>query len=192
MNIRPVLRDDRPPLSVVLAQAFQQDPVLRWIIQDDDDYQRIAEPYFGLILSQSLSLGECYTTDDQNGVALWIGPNVNASPLGQLTSTIRLVWLLKGSISRAYQLQELMRSYRPRREFLHLTYLATSPEHQGNGVGAHLIKPILERAKAMAMPVYLECSNQENLGFYRQFGFRLIDNITFKDGPTIWPMALDY
>jgi ribosomal protein S18 acetylase RimI-like enzyme len=108
-----------------------------------------------------------------------------------LTSTVRLVWLLKGNISRAYQLQELMASYRPRRDFLHLTYLATSPEHQGSGVGAHLMRPMLERAKALAMPVYLECSNQANLAFYRQFGFRLIDNISFKGGPTIWPMTLD-
>jgi ribosomal protein S18 acetylase RimI-like enzyme len=191
MNIRPVLRDDRQILSAVLAQAFQQDPVLRWIIPDDSEYQRISETYFELILSQSLQLGESYTNDDHSAVALWVGPEEQQSLLNQLYGTLRLLWLLKGNISRVYQLQELMDSYRPRKDFMHLTYLATHPEHQGSGIGASMLKPILERAKAQSVPVYLECSNQNNLGFYRQFGFRLIDNISFKGGPTIWPMTLD-
>lgn len=191
MSIRPVLKDDRQTLSAVLARAFQHDPVLRWIIPDDEDYQRIAEPYFELILSQSLHVGESYTNEAQSAVALWVGPNETSSLLNHLTGTLRLLWLLRGNINRAYQLQELMASYRPRRDFIHLTYLATHPEHQGGGIGASMIQPILERARTLAIPVYLECSNQENLGFYRQFGFRLIDNISFKGGPTIWPMTLD-
>lgn len=191
MGIRPVLRDDRQTLSAVLARAFQQDPVMRWIVPDDEDYQRIAEPYFQLILNQSLSTGECYTNDDQSAVALWVGPNEVPNLLGQLTGTARVLWLLRGNVNRAYHLQQLMSSYRPKRDFLHLTYLATHPEYQGGGIGASLIKPMLERARSLSLPVYLECSNQENLGFYRQFGFRLIDNISFKGGPTIWPMTLD-
>tara|TARA_R110002072_G_scaffold3830_1_gene27229 strand:- start:2526 stop:3101 length:576 start_codon:yes stop_codon:yes gene_type:complete len=191
MAIRPISPADQQTLAEVLAKAFSQDPVLRWIIPSDEDYQRIAKPYFKLILHQSLSFSTSFTNEAQTGVALWVGPGESPSLLGQLIGSLKLLWLLKGNISRAYRLQELMASYRPRKDFLHLTYLATNPEQQGSGVGAGLIKPMLEQAKSMALPVYLECSNQENLGFYRQFGFRLIDNISFKGGPTIWPMTLD-
>ncbi|MFT4799130.1 MAG: GNAT superfamily N-acetyltransferase [Candidatus Azotimanducaceae bacterium] len=191
MTIRRISPADRGTLAEVLAKAFEHDPVLRWIIPANEHYQRIAIPYFSLLLHQSMSFGASYTNEDQTGVALWVGPSESPSAFSHLAGTCRLLWLLKGNILRAYRLQELMASYRPRKDFLHLTHIATLPEQQRSGIGAGLIEPMLEKAKALALPVYLECSNQDNLGFYRQFGFRLIDNISFKDGPTIWPMTLD-
>lgn len=191
MAIRPISPADQQTLAEVLAKAFSKDPVMRWIIPNDEDYQRIAIPYFSLILHQSMSFSSNYTNEAKTGVALWVGPNEYASMFGQMLGSFKLLWLLKGNISRAYRLQELMASYRPQKDFLHLTYLATHPEQQGSGIGAKLIRPMLEHARELSLPVYLECSNQENLGFYRQFGFRLIDNISFKGGPTIWPMTLD-
>jgi GNAT superfamily N-acetyltransferase len=192
MAIRPISPADQQTLAEVLAKAFSKDPIMRWIILNDEDYQRIAIPYFGLVLHQSMSFRSNFTNEDKTGVALWVGPNEYASMFSQLLGSLKLLWLLKGNISRAYRLQELMASYRPQKDYLHLTILATHPEQQGSGVGADLIRPMLEQAKKLSLPVYLECSNQENLDFYRQFGFRLIDNISFKDGPTIWPMTLDH
>lgn len=191
MTIRRIDPADRHTLAEVLAKAFEHDPVLRWIIPNNEDYQRTAIPYFRLLLQQSMSFGASYTNEDKTGVALWVGPEETISVFSKMIGTWRLVWLLKGNILRAYRLQELMASYRPRKNFLHLTHIATLPEQQRSGIGAGLIEPMLEKARALALPVYLECSNQDNLAFYRQFGFRLIDNISFKDGPTIWPMTLD-
>ena len=89
-----------------------------------------------------------------------------------------------------------MESYRPRKEYLHLTHLATLPEAQGSGIASQLMKPMLDRARAFNTPIYLECTNRNNLNLYRQFGFRLIDDIPVTEagikGPTIWPMTLEH
>lgn len=191
MAIQRISPADRHTLAEVLAKAFEHDPVMRWIIPDNEDYQRTAIPYFRLLLQQSMSFSASHTNEDKTGAALWVGPKEYLPVSSLLIGTWRLWWLLKGNILRSYRLQELMASYRPRKDFLHLTLIATHPEQQRSGIGAEFIEPMLERAKALALPVYLECSNQDNLDFYRQFGFRLVDNISFKDGPTIWPMTLD-
>jgi hypothetical protein len=123
MTIRRISPADRGTLAEVLAKAFEHDPVLRWIIPANEHYQRIAIPYFSLLLHQSMSFGASYTNEDQTGVALWVGPSESPSAFSHLAGTCRLLWLLKGNILRAYRLQELMASYRPRKDFLHLTHI---------------------------------------------------------------------
>lgn len=183
---------DQTSLSKVLARAFEQDPILRWVVPDDAEYARFAEKFFQLQLDNS---GASYTNPAKTGVALWFGPDDQHSLLAQALSSIKTILLLRGNLARANRLQSIMASYRPRRDFLHLTHLATSPEAQGSGIARTLLKPMLEQAKAFKLPVYLECTNRENLSFYRQFGFRLIDDIPITEhgskGPTIWPMTLD-
>ena len=49
-----------------------------------------------------------------------------------------------------------------------------SPEQQGQGVGAALIRHGLQRAQATHTSCYLETANARNLPFYQQNGFRTV------------------
>ena len=188
--MRLISTRDQAQLARVLALAFKEDPVLRWVIPDDRDYARFAEGYFDLQIQNAATK---HTNDAKDGIALWIGPDHRPNPISQWLSTLKTIWLLKTNLTRAYRLQEIMDGYRPKRHFLHLTHVATLPESQGGGVASRLLKPMLDEAKSIKLPVYLECSNQSNLGFYRQFGFRLVDDVAVTpQGPIIWPMVLDY
>ncbi len=190
-DVRHMSQTDKAALASVLAKAFARDPVMRWIIPSDADYARVSEAYFKMILNQNMRLGVSYTNTDQSGVSLWIGPGSSPSLISQLISISRMFLLFRGNLERAFKLQTLMETYRPRQKFWHLTYIATHPEQQGSGIGSSLLEPMLSHAAAANMPVYLECSNQANLSFYRKHGFRLVDKITPREGPTIWPMCLD-
>ncbi len=191
-----VSTSDRDSLARVLTHAFQRDPLLRWVIPDDGAYERFAQRYFELQLGNTIKAGTGYTNLERTGVATWCNPTDQRSLLTGFLAGLKTIWLLKDNLSRAYYIDELMSGYRPRKHYLHLTLLATSPEVQGSGVARHLVEPILTRARARQTPVYLECSNRENLGFYRQFGFRLVDDIPVTkqgiSGPTIWPMTLEH
>ncbi len=188
MKARIAQERDRAVLAKVLKRSFVDDPVLRWILPAKQDYERIAESFFSHILKQTFVSGSCYTTDGQYGVSIWEKPNFSPTLTSQLLSFARLTWLFRGNISRALNLQSLMESYRPRKPFWHLTYIATDPVHQGRGIGSTLLKPITNISNDDGLPIYLECSNRENLSFYRAHNFRLIDEITYPGGPTIWPM----
>ena len=53
----------------------------------------------------------------------------------------------------------------------YLFAIGADPAHQGRGVGAALLAPMLARCDAEKLPAYLESSNPANLTFYRRHGF---------------------
>lgn len=187
---------DQELLARVLASAFENDPLLRWIIPDDRDYQFFAHRYFELQIRSAVRSGSSFTNDERTAVATWCRPDDQQPIFLSFLEGLKTIWLLKGNISRAFFINEVMARYRPKKQYLHLTLLATSPESQGGGRARQLIEPMLDEARELKLPVYLECSNKDNLGFYRQFGFRLIDDIPITTdgmaGPTIWPMTLEH
>ena len=62
------------------------------------------------------------------------------------------------------------------------------PGRQGQGVGAALLRPMLERCDARREPAYLESSNERNLTFYRRHGFDITGEVVTHLGPKAWLM----
>ena len=183
--------EDIQHLAKVLTNAFAGDPVLRWILPTSTDYERSAEPFFNLILRQGLETGVGLTNQAKIGVSLWEQPGQHHSLLSQLVSFLQMASILRGHLNRALKLQSFMHSYRPQKPHWYLTYIATAPNHQGTGIGRNLLQPMIDKARSDKKPIYLECSAQNNLSFYRAHQFRLVDQIALPHGPTIWPMILD-
>ena len=137
----------------------------------------------------------CYTDSEERGVSLWESPGHQLSFPSQLNTFLKFAWLLKGNISRASKIQAVMENYKPRKPFWHLTYLATDPDFQGQGIGTGLLSPITNHVPvtgAEKTPIYLECSNKDSISFYLSQGFNLIEEVKIPNGPTIWPMSYSY
>ena len=63
---------------------------------------------------------------------------------------------------------------------------------QGRGIGAAVIRPVLDRCDADGLPAYLESSNEQNLSFYARHGFRqLWEDRPAPDGPVFRGMWRD-
>ncbi|MCB1646779.1 MAG: GNAT family N-acetyltransferase [Pseudomonadales bacterium] len=188
MQISAVQPEDTGLLADLLSRAFAQDPGLRWIIPDEEDWLQISKPYFRLLINRSLRKGLAQTSSDRSCVALWEPPQQTNSLATQLWHLLRVYLLLKGNLNRAVRLQARIDSYRPRFPVWYLAYLATDPDRQGEGLGGKILNPVLELADRSRQSIYLDCSNRENLSFYFGHGFRLLDEVTSPDGPTLWPM----
>jgi hypothetical protein len=57
-----------------LAQAFQDDPMYRYVCPDPEERRRTTAPLFEAAVKPSLAFGEAWTTPDLNGAALWLAP----------------------------------------------------------------------------------------------------------------------
>jgi GNAT superfamily N-acetyltransferase len=66
--------------------------------------------------------------------------------------------------------------------------VATDPDHQGRGLGAQILKPVLETCDREGVPAYLESSNPRNLPFYYRQGWIQTGEIVIPEGPTLFPM----
>jgi ribosomal protein S18 acetylase RimI-like enzyme len=71
----------------------------------------------------------------------------------------------------------------------YLGYVGVAPGHQGQGIGAALLREVLVKADADAVPAYLESSNERNLSLYERHGFVVTKAFqALGRGPTIWRM----
>ncbi|MCH9671279.1 MAG: GNAT family N-acetyltransferase [Gammaproteobacteria bacterium] len=53
----------------------------------------------------------------------------------------------------------------------YLSILGVAPEHQGRGLGAQLVQPVLDVTDRLAVPTYLETFTPRNKSFYQRLGY---------------------
>lgn len=61
----------------------------------------------------------------------------------------------------------------------YLEVVAVHPSLQSRGIGRGVMTFILEHVGDQ--PVYLECTRRENIGFYENFGFQVVDEVELLD-----------
>jgi GNAT superfamily N-acetyltransferase len=67
--------------------------------------------------------------------------------------------------------------------------LGVAPAAQGAGLGAALLAPVLAKADATGLPVYLETAKESNTGYYERFGFAVVGAAPlWAGGPMLWRM----
>ncbi len=182
---------DLPKLADTLAHAFRDDPMMAWLYRDDATrHERITE-FMGLTLDVGLSRGHTYHVGDKHGVAVWCPPDVK---LFDDVSGPRFAQVLNEQLGeRAPEvLQALLGilAHHPEDQpYFYLSTLGVHIEHQGRGLGADLMAPMLRTCDEQGWLTYLESSNIRNVPFYERHGFRVIEEVKVsEDGPIIRPM----
>ena len=179
----------------MLHRSFADDPVIRWMLPDDERHRRKGE--FGWrswIEVLYLPKGEVYTTDGCLGAALWSPPEqwkvppsvqVRMAPrMLRLFGVRRLPLLLRG-------LSLIERKHPQAPPHYTLGVLGTDPDHQGSGIGSALIQPMLARCDREVLGAYLESSKPQNVPYYERFGFKVTEELHLPDGPSVWGMWRD-
>lgn len=185
--IRHITRGDVQTLSQVMARAFSNDPVMRWVL--GDRWGHDARRYFRVLLNQFRVNGYGLTTTGLEGAALWLAPGTpQGGVLGRIVTHARMVWLFREGFKRSLQIEERMRPLQPQVPHWYLSMLGTDPPRQGKGVASALIEPVLRQCDVDCLPAYLESSSGDNIGFYENHGFRVVSEVVIPGGPAMWPM----
>jgi len=191
--VRRVVPSDVGTLVEVLARAFDDDPVPRWLFRGDRRRRRGLRAFFAIQLRHTyLERGEVYTTEDLAGAALWSPPG-RARPgwrdLARLVPVVPYLTGLGRDAPEAARLLSAVDAARPQEPHWYLATLGTDPDHQRRGVGSALMRAVLHEVDAEGLPAYLESSKESNLSFYNQHGFEVTGEIhTPRGGPTLWLM----
>jgi len=193
-QIRIACESDCGRLIEILVDAFDNDPLTRWFVLEDKRRPERLRRLFTWYLSQTLPLHLSHTTEDQNAVALWLGPGQWKLSLYRqiqfLPKIIRVVGLHR-AISRIRGVDAFQRKH-PTVPHYYLAVLGTAPAVQGRGFGSAILQAGLSRCDKKQMPAYLETSTERNLPLYERHGFRVIGEVNIPhDGPTVWLMWRD-
>jgi ribosomal protein S18 acetylase RimI-like enzyme len=186
-EVRPVHATDVAPLAAVLARAFHDDPVTRWVYAAERRRAKWAGRFFRWQLERLASLDASWTTGDRDGAALWALPERWRED-GRETLTL-LRQTLPGVLPRLPRVLRglgQVEARHPGQRHLYLAVLGVDPAAQGNGVGSRLIRPGLELCDREGLPAYLETGRERNLAFYGRHGFRVLDELQLPAGPPVW------
>ncbi len=191
--IRVAEARDVPKLVETLSQAFDGDPVLSWVMRDDDKRPEALRRLFTYILNESIPHGEVTATEELDACAIWVPPGVWAEPPGPLASLLTLPETLRWTglrrLRRFSDMDAAEYAKRPREPHFYLAVLGVHPSRQGMGLGSALLGHTLSRLDEAGMPAYLENSNPDNTPLYERHGFRMFDEISLRGGgPTEWCM----
>jgi GNAT superfamily N-acetyltransferase len=189
--VRKADSGDARPLAEALARAFDDDPLMRFILPDDSLRRRRLPRLFRTSLhAQYLRLGEVYTTSDVAGGSVWSPPGLWRPPPWVVARSLpglalALGWRLPNAVWAVTAVERL----HPAEPHWYLAVLGTEPSRQGHGIGSALLAPVLQRCDHDGVPAYLESSKEANLPFYARHGFEVTGTIDLPGGgPRVWPM----
>jgi ribosomal protein S18 acetylase RimI-like enzyme len=190
---RPATPAEVTPLAQALAAAFEHDPVWSWVLAKMPDRRRRLERFFALELEHViLPVGDAYTTDDHVGGCLVTPPDRWRLPISQQARQFpTFARILGRRLPRAFGLLTKMETKHLREPHYYVAYVGVAPAHQGQGIGAGLLAPALERADAERLPCFLEATSPDNARLYRRHGFADLETITFLGSPPLLLMRRD-
>ncbi len=189
MPIRAMSPGEEHRVASILAKAFSDDPVTRFVFPSDRAWRRRSAAFYTAVARALAPVGRVDLAGDFAAAAIWREPGGNelAGWRGRLF-TLRMAFCVRAGIPRAVRLGRALERVHPRERHWYLSVIGTDPREQGRGHASELIEPVLERCDAEGLPAYLESSKEGNVSFYRRFGFEVVEEVQVDGGPRIWPM----
>ena len=188
------LRDDQlAEAGTVLGRAFQDDPAWSWVLPDARRRAQLLPWLF--TMGFELTEAEIWTTPGQvRGCARWLAPG---------RQQVRLVPALRALVATPLKVREATGRFLAYGRAVdeirvravpgphwYLAGIGVDPPEQRQGIGGALLGPGVEAAERAGLPSALLTNTEENLSFYRSYGFKVaLEDRTPADGPRAWMMV---
>jgi GNAT superfamily N-acetyltransferase len=189
-EIRTATVDDAEATAAVLADAFYDDPIFRWLFPDDSARPRLAQGMFTMLGRHTfLPLGESLTGVEC--AAYWEPPGAPPNDDFWVEHGAEFAEVLEGQVERLGPLGEAMAAHHPSEDCWYLAMLGVRPAAQGRGLGGVMLARKLEQIDAAGQPAYLEASTPRNRVLYERHGFELVEEFSAEGGPPMFAMWRD-
>jgi GNAT superfamily N-acetyltransferase len=182
--------DDVAGVIETLAQAFQTDPALSWILPDADHRARALRGLFRVLVPADRRAGVALRSGSDEAASLWRAPGrAHNGTLEFIRTVVPLVATFGTALPRGLKVQDSIDAQRPKGRFWYLHYVGVRPEHQGKGHGGRIIRAQTAVADAEGLPCWLETATPENVPLYERLGFvTQVEWDVAGGGPHFWGM----
>jgi ribosomal protein S18 acetylase RimI-like enzyme len=193
--IATLRRDQLRDASQVLARAFDDDPVFRYLYPASRRRRWSCRSFLGAVARDGVPFGEVWVATDAGrviGAAGWLPdgayPPSRWRAVRQLVASWPALLTLHTFRDGLRYLTETEKLH-PKEPSWYLAVIGIDPERQGEGLGGKLLDVVLDRLDATHVPAYLETSTEGNVAWYRHHGFEVQHEIRpAPNGPPIWTM----
>jgi hypothetical protein len=179
--------------ATVLSRALHNEPNLVFMLPDEDTRRTTLPRFFRSAIHTCERYGEICTAG--TGAALWIRPEHNLT-IQQLVlcGMVAIPFHVERKTLRRYlklatRLGTLRKRLVPEPHW-YLMALGWEPASPAKAIGKILMEPVLSVAQRTGTPCYLETFNSGRLGFYEDYGFRIVGaGQVSESGPPFWAMT---
>ncbi len=188
VEARRATLDATEAIAEVLARAFDDDPLMNWIILDEGHRAEHLRTLFRVVSRYAyLEHDASWILEDGSGASVWRPPGIGQP---DAISQIAELWPKITDTVRSGALGKLMEGRHPKEpDHYYLLAIGVDPALQGGGRGSTLIRTNLDICDTEGIPAYLENSKERNLPFYERHGFRVTEEHTLPNGgPPLWLM----
>lgn len=185
--IRTATAADVERCLAVLALAFGSDPPCRWAWPDPQQYLEAFPRFAQAFGGGAIAHGTANYYAGFSGVALWLPPGVAPDEAA-------LVQVIQETVAASrkeamFAMFEQMDAFHPREAHWHLPLIGVDPAHQGKGIGAALLRHVLNACDGQKAVAYLEATSRRNVPLYERHGFEALGSIQVADSPPVVPMV---
>ncbi|KAJ5920421.1 Acyl-CoA N-acyltransferase [Penicillium verrucosum] len=189
-----------PAIAQTVHLAFSSDPLIQWLRPNSTpwaeqdtgrgswQYRRIQRIMLGGEVFHSANVKQM--TDHPGNGKNQLSTDTSISAVAELpekqpgtssheddnAGAVRVEILL----DRHEVSSNLLEARYSRQKLWYLEVVAVHPSLQSRGLGGGVMRWILEHVHDD--PLYLECTREENVGFYESFGFRVAEEVELVDG----------
>lgn len=182
--VRPAIARDLPEAAAVLAEAFAEDPPMRFLLGEHRRVARLRR-YFTTVLPVYERLGEVWVSEEPFGAAAWLAPGRSLP----LSLEARVAPVFVQHPVRALAGLARVTAGIPREPHWFLDYIAVSASARSRGVGSALLRAVLERCDAAEVPAYLHAGSERSRDLYARHGFEVTEVFALPfGGPELWRM----
>ena len=183
-EITPTADEDRTIATITIA--FSNDPVARWVLPDPSRYLAYFPQFIRAFGGAALENGTADSIDDCGGVALWLGPGVDADEetMGALAAEA----VPAAEQDSVFAFLGQMGEFHPTEPHWYLPLIGVDATRHGRGYGSALLRHALERCDRDRLPAYLEATSARSKALYERHGFEELGVIQANDSPPLWPM----
>ncbi|KIV88030.1 hypothetical protein, variant [Exophiala mesophila] len=176
------LPDRKSRFAQVIAEAFYNDPLNRWLRLGDEskpDNPKLQNPqlaldhWLPLVRGRADNGGVLVQTYDWAAVALWLPPGIQKPPY---TTTHR------GILEYRDKFDALKAKTLGDRSYWYLNLIARSPSRADKGAIRGVIDPFIEKARQQEVPLWLEAISEHARDVYAHLGFRVVETVVIGAG----------
>lgn len=180
-GMRQAHKADWRTVGAIIGDAFQNDPVSRWIFGNKEampgTFGRQARHLY-------LPRGICHLAGD-SGATMWLLPDGEESV--SILGTLDIGWHMArtagiGAVRRGMAAEAEMTRKHPKEPHAYLYTIGVRSTARGKGFGHALLAPMLEACDRAGLPAYLENSNPQNHRFYAGHGFAHLEHFEPASG----------
>lgn len=175
----------------VLADAFQDDPALSWLLPDPSVRRARLGHMFAALIKADRKAGMILASPGGEAVTLWRAPGQTKAGMAEtLAEGWPMLRTFGTALGRAMTLSGAMAAHHPvPDDYWYLHYAAVAPAAQGKGWGGAAIREGIAHATVAGKPVMLETAKEANVAIYLRLGFAVIDTWQVPGGgPQFWTM----